>query len=193
MRHAQDGPPLPASLRELRLRSNHPVDIRELARGDERLTAATESRLIVITPTIRCSLAWAPSRTALPAHRLVSQLPAGFRSFAVAAQWVTVDCSAAPKEPLTAAAASELCLFFAHAPASYRHFCLGWVNNPLEIRLLWRAGYAEVDGTVPCSEGRATFDGVRQFVRQLRNSAAALNMSVAYYGKPAKVVVVTRL
>ncbi len=195
----QDGPPLPPSLVRLCLESGYPVDLGELAQGQERLTAAAAPTLVVRSEVICCSLEWMTggaepravrdTETGLHAERLVSRLPAGFAALEMSAMRMTVNCSTAVQVPTPEAAALELCLFLAHAPATYRRFTLCWVDNlAMFVDLTWPLGFAE-----PALQPRVAFSDANALAEHLRNCAATLNMSVALHAAPTTYVVMTRL
>ena len=195
---------LPASLAALRLESEFPIDLGELVRGEERLSAAAEPVLGVRSAVICCSLVWltggmeprvaCDTATALHAERLVSKLPAGFAALEMHAQCITVNCSAAVQVPTPEAAAWELCLFFAHAPLSYRRFSLCWEDAvPLRVHLSWPLGFAEPGSTALARQGRLAFDSMDALAKQLQDCAVTLNMTVAVCDAPKKHVVVSRL
>ena len=144
----QDGPPLPPSIETLCLESGYPIDLGELAQGEERLAAAAAPSLVVRSEIICCSLEWmtggaeprAVRDTAIGVHaeRLVSRLPAGFAALEMCAMRMTVNCSTAVQLPTPGSAAVELCLYFAHAPATYRQVTLCWVDNlAMFVDLTW--------------------------------------------------------
>ena len=195
----QDGTPLPPSLVRLCLESGYPIDLGELAQGEERLTAAAAATLVVRSEVICCSLEWmtggAESRavrdtaTALHVERLVSKLPAGFAALEMCEMRMTVNCSTAVHLPTPEATALELCLSSAHAPATYRRFTLLWQDNLLLfVDMTWPLGFAE-----PALQPRVTFNSATALAEHLQNCAATLNMSVALHAAPATHVVITRL
>ena len=181
----QDGPPFPASLTALHLESGYPVDLAELARGQEPLTAASNAVLSVRSGVICCSLEWLAGdgrNDASAPRRLASKLPAGFTGLELEAQCVTINCSAAAPLPDPVAAAWELGLFFAHTPPSYRRFSLRWRQGarlPLRVHLSWPLGVAEPGSTALARQGRVAFTGPDEIARHLRDCARLHGMSVA--------------
>jgi len=189
----------------LRLQSGYPLDLGELARGQERLAAAVHPSLHVRAPVVCCSLEWvtderAPQHrdsdgtTATITRRLVSTLPAGFTALELDAHCVTINCSVAYQSADPPAAAWELGQFFAHAPPSYRRFSLRWNANslPLRVHLSWPLGAEEQNSTALARQGRVTFDGAKDLAERLRGCAEMHGMAVMYTGSPVNQIVIVR-
>ena len=210
---AQDGPPLPASLMTLRLESGYLIDLGELARGGDPLTLAAEPMLTVHSPLIRCGLEWvageaephAAHNTAVASdvERLASQLPAGFGTPEMYAQRIPVNCSAAvngddddddEQNGTLEAAALELCLFFASAPALHRRVSLYWPEYlPLYVDLSLALACEEPGSTALSRQGRVAFERVESLAEQLQRCAVTMDTSVAMHKDPAGHMVVSRL
>ena len=212
---------MPASLTALQLWCAAPIDLGELAQGGKRLSAAAAPVLSVRSARICCRLEWttggpehrvaSDAATAVSAGRLVSRLAPGFVALDMFAYSMTISCSSTVQEPTPAAAARELCLFFAHAPPSYRRFSLCWVDENmvdvdddsvdeyweddrrLRVHLFWPRGSAEPGSTASAGEGEVAFDGVEELAENMHSCAVAHGMTVAVIETPTKHVVVTRL
>ena len=192
----------------LRIDTSYAIALRELACGAERLTDFDGPVLAVRSShVINCSLEWitgAPepqvandTASALHAERLVSQLPAGFGALDIQGPCLNIHCSTALEQPIKrAAAALELCLFFAHAPASYRWFSVSWRDDrPLRVDLQWPVGFAGPGSMMLDAQGRVAFEGPKALARHLRRCARTMNMSfhVAFEAAPPRRVLVFRL
>ena len=109
------------------------------------------------------------------------------------AQCIAISCSTAVQDPTPEAAALELCLFFAHAPPSYRRFSLCWqADLPLHVDLSWPPGFAEPGSTALARQVRVAFDGVEALAEHLQTCAVTSELSVAIQQSPAEHVVVSR-
>jgi len=188
----------------LRLQSGYPLDLGELARGQERLAVAAHPSLLVRAPVVCCSLEWVADErasqqrdngsTTTTTRRLASTLPAGFTALELDAQCVTINCSVAYQSADPAAAAWELGQFFAHAPPSYRRFSLRWNADslPLRVHLSWPLGAEEQNSTALARQGRVTFDRAKELAERLRGCAEMHAMAVMYTGSPLNQIVMVR-
>lgn len=141
---AQVVPLLPASLATLRLESTV-LDLGALARANDRLIAALQSVLSVCANVVCCSLEVLNPRpepheandvgSIRYAERLASKQPAGFSGLELHTERIAIFCKTAVEMPSKAAAAWELCVFFANAPRSYRRFSLCWPKSRQAIGL----------------------------------------------------------
>ncbi len=206
--HPSDGPLLPPSLTALRLESGRLIDLGDLAQGEKRLSMATGPTLAVRAGVVLCRLermvggaephAAHDTATALHAEQFLSRLPARFAALEMHSQRIAIHCDAAVQEPTPEAAALQLCLFFAHAPASYRHFSLRWPNDlplyvPLYVNLSWPLDIAGAGSTALVGCGRVAFDRMDLLAKHFKSCAATLNMSVVMTKQPTKRITLSRL
>ena len=201
----QDDPPLPPSLTALRLVHGHLIDLGDLAQGKEmRLSMAAEPTLAVRADVISCRLEWMvggaephanhDAAMALHAGQFVSKLPAGFAALEMQAQRIAMGCGAAAREPMPEAAATVLCLFCAHAPASYRRLSLRWPDDlPLHVPLYIDMSWPVVGSTTLIGSGRVAFGRMDILAQCMQHCAATLNMSIAIHAVSPEYVGFTRL
>jgi len=187
---AQGGPPLPMSLTALRLESTCPIDLGELARGAERLSAALAPVLSVRLPEIRFSV---QSMFKEPKLGFGSQLPAGFVALELHAPCISTKSRGLPEFANDAAAAWQLCKFIARAPVSYKRFSLSCTGEaPMHIHV--EGGIRALDPVSgrPWRRRRLSFRSLKTLAELMQHCVRVCNLRVEVIAESHKRLHVVR-